>query len=137
MQSFFNGTFPGKAWHHREHIIMAAWHLLRYPEAECLERIRTEIKRYNVSQGGVNSDTSGYHETLTQFWLRLTADALAQQPKHWDELERLRLVADQYGSQARLYLDYYGFDVVGSTAARKNWIDPDLQPLPRSPGFPL
>ena len=59
IDAFLAGTFPGDLWHHREHIIMAGWHLLRYPEAETIERIREAIKRYRIARGGENDDTSG------------------------------------------------------------------------------
>ena len=31
------------------------------------------IRRYNESVGGVNSDTEGYHETITQVFIRTSA----------------------------------------------------------------
>jgi hypothetical protein len=128
--AFLAGTFPGELWHHREHIIMGGWHLLRYSEAETIERIREAIKRYRIARGGVNDDTSGYHETLTLFWIRLSAAALAQQPTGLSERQRLKLLADDLGAQTQLFAEYYSFDVLNSTPARLNWVEPDLRPLP-------
>ena len=132
INAFLDSTFPGELWHHREHIIMAGWHLLRYSEAETIERIREAIKRYRIARGGTNDDTSGYHETLTIFWIRLSGHGLAQQPAGLDDRQRLRLLADEYGPRTRLYLEYYSFDVLASTPARLSWMEPDLQPLPNS-----
>jgi hypothetical protein len=131
IDAFLDTSFPGELWHHREHIIMAGWHLLRHPEAETMDRVRESIKRYALARGGKNDDTSGYHETLTRFWIRLSADGLAQQPADMPERERLKQIADQLGPQTKLYTDYYGFDVVNSTPARRGWIEPDLKALPK------
>jgi hypothetical protein len=128
--AFLDSSFPGDLWHHREHIIMAGWHLLRYSEAETIGRIREAIKRYRIARGGVNDETSGYHETLTLFWIRLSAAGLAQQPAGLDERQRLKQIADNLGSQTRLYTEYYSFDVPNSTPARLNWVEPDLRALP-------
>ena len=136
MQGFFDGTFPGKEWHHREHVIMAGWHLLRFSEAETIERTSEAIKRYNLSQGGQNTDSSGYHHTLTVLWVRIAGHALAQQPMGLGERERLRLLADEYSAKTRLYQEYYSYDVVKSTAARLNWVEPDLRRLPEISGEP-
>ena len=136
MEGFFNGTFPGKDWHHREHVIMAGWYLLRYSEAETIERASEAIKRYNISQGGQNTDSSGYHHTLTVLWVRIMGHALARQPAGLGECERLRLLADEYSTQTRLYQEYYSFDVVKSTAARLSWVEPDLRRLPEISGGP-
>jgi len=38
------------------------------------------IRRYNQSVGGVNSDTGGYHETITQASLHMTRALLAVLP---------------------------------------------------------
>jgi hypothetical protein len=129
--AFLAGTFPGDKWHHREHIIMAGWHLLRYPEAETIERLRVAIKNYRLARGGANDETSGYHETLTLFWIRLTAHGLAQQPEGLPERERLRRLADELGPQTQLHREYYSYDVPNSTPARLAWLAPDLKALPR------
>ena len=131
--AFLDCTFPGNLWHHREHIIMAGWHLLRYSEAETIAQTREAIKRYRLARGGANDATSGYHETLTVFWIRLTGVALARHSDTTDEVTRLCAVADELGPKTRLYFDYYSYDVLNSTPARLQWMEPDLKPLPALP----
>jgi hypothetical protein len=135
--AFLDGTFPGDQWHHREHIVMAAWHLTRYDEADTIERIRAAIKHYRIARGGLNDETSGYHETLTLFWIRLTAEALGRQPSQWTARERIFAVANELGPQTRLDREYYSFDALASTAARLAWIAPDRKPLPAAPKTPI
>ena len=43
----------------------------RVPQEEATSRIREGIQHYNRSVGTINSDHSGYHETLTVFWMAI------------------------------------------------------------------
>ena len=129
IQSFENGTFPATSWTHAAHVTMGAWYLLSLPAADAATKIREGIARYNVAQGNQNTDESGYHETLTIFWIAIIRDALARLDAAMTKVEKVRATVDEYGSRARLHQDYYSFDVVRSVAARKAWIPPDLLSL--------
>lgn len=127
--SFLEGALPAANWHHREHVIMAAWHLLRHSADDAIPLIRERIQRYNEASGGQNTATSGYHETLTIFWIRILAHRLGQLDG-LDPLDKVRTLADEFGSCGGLFRDYYSFDVVKSAEARLGWIEPDLAALP-------
>jgi hypothetical protein len=45
-------------------------------------------------------------------------------------LEAVRAVVDAFGEQRALHKLYYSTDIVANTAARRVWVEPDLQPLP-------
>jgi hypothetical protein len=62
---FEDGTWPKAQWTHAAHLALGACYILKGNRA--LDRLRTGIPRYNISQGGANTDDSGYHETLTCF----------------------------------------------------------------------
>lgn len=125
---FEAGTYPIDKWKHREHVIMASWYLLKLTTHEATPTIRAGIQRYNVSQGGQNTSTSGYHETLTILWIHILASAL--QSAKGDVLTRVRAMAAEFGMKAGLYHDYYSYDVLESVEARYQWMEPDLKPLP-------
>lgn len=129
IQAFLDGALPAADFHHREHVVMAGWHLLRSPAEEALTNVRSAVSRYLAAQGVQSTDTSGYHETLTVFWMRVLDRALRTQPAGLTERERLAALADQFGRRTHLYRDYYSFDVMKSTDARQGWIEPDLRPL--------
>lgn len=43
------------------------WYAQQFSEEEALAKLTDAIKNYNISVGTENTDTSGYHETLTVF----------------------------------------------------------------------
>jgi hypothetical protein len=129
IQSFRDGTFPAERWHHREHVIMAAWHLLKHSVDEATPLIRERIKRYNEASGGQNTAASGYHETLTIFWIRILAHRLGELDG-LGPFEKIQALANEFGNRGGLFREYYSFDVAKSTEARVDWIEPDLAALP-------
>src|SRR3546814_10901893 len=62
---FCAGTLPKEEWTHRAHFSTALWLMLRRPDIVPERDMAGMIAAYNESVGGVNSDTSGYHETIT------------------------------------------------------------------------
>lgn len=125
---FIDLTLPKAEWTHEAHFRVALWHLLRYSPAETLERLRAGISRYNQAVGGINSDTMGYHETITRFYVWAVARFLdtADRSTPIDELEAAlysavgdKSLPERYWSKPRL----------DSVAARRGWLGPDLHPL--------
>ena len=130
--AFIDCTLPKVEWTHEAHLRVGLWHRLQMPAQTALEALRERISRYNVSQGGVNSDTDGYHETITRLYVILidrfvTADDGASTP---DALADA-LIA-QLGHRD-VPLRYYTHDRLFSVAARRAWVPPDLEPLAPGP----
>lgn len=123
---FENGTFPASQYHHAEHLAVAVCYLLSSNDEEATTRMRDRIRAYNVAQGGSNTETSGYHETLTVFWLQLIR---ANLPGGVSRLEAVKQIQKQFGLTRDLFRQYYSFDVVNSKEARAWWIAPDLRPV--------
>ncbi len=71
-----------------------------------------------------NTDSSGYHETLTRFWLGIVAKDLEGAT---DAFEGACQAVSKLGGQGDLFKLYYSFDVVGNAAARRSWIAPDQE----------
>ena len=61
-------TLPRAEWTHRAHVLAATALVRRHGGAEALARLRLAIPRYNEATGTANTDTSGYHDTLTVFY---------------------------------------------------------------------
>lgn len=130
LRGFEDGTWPVKEWTHRSHVIMAACYLTTLNETAATPVIRDNIRRYNLAQGGQNTDTSGYHETLTIFWIRVIDRFLESLPASLSRLDKIRAAADEFGGRGRLFEEFWTFDVVKSVEARRRWIAPDRRPLP-------
>ena len=127
LRAFESGTFPAADFHHQEHLIVAACYLLEADDEDAAARTRTNIRRYNESQGGKNTEDAGYHETLTIFWLRLIR---AHLPLGLNRLTAVQTVVGQFATNRDLFGEYYSFDVVKSRDARLSWVAPDLKDLP-------
>ncbi len=122
-------TLPKAQWTHAAHFAAALW-LLRWQRNFHAPRDMPDIiRRYNVATGGVNSDSEGYHETITQASLRAAAAALAAAPGQPLATVLADLLASPYGRSDWL-LAHWSRDQLFSTAARREWLAPDIAPLP-------
>jgi hypothetical protein len=132
---FIGRTLPKGAWTHRAHLRVGLWHVRRFGPDRALDLLRERIARYNESVGTANTDTSGYHETLTVVYVRLIADFAGRgcSPTRpvgrgsnpaTDDLEA-RLVAAL--DDRAIPLRYYSRERLFSTEARRHWVPPDLE----------
>ena len=62
-------TLTRPEWTHEAHLAATAYLLLRRPDVDLDAELPGIIRRFNESVGGVNSDTEGYHETITRCFL--------------------------------------------------------------------
>src|SRR5438067_12891353 len=65
-------------WTHEAHLAATLWLLVERPDIVPERDLPHLIRRFNESVGGVNSDTEGYHETITQCFLRGVRGYLAR-----------------------------------------------------------
>lgn len=132
VEAFLACTLPRQEWTHHAHLRVGLWHLLHLGPDEALAQLRERIQRYNLSIGGANTATSGYHETITRFYVWLIARFVASA----DRSLPLDTLADElircHGDRD-LPLRYYTQDRLQSVAARLCWLEPDLLPLEKPP----
>ena len=125
-------SLPKEQWTHAAHL-SATLRLVR-TRNEGLERDMPGIIRsYNAAVGGVNDDTSGYHETITQAYLagiRAFAAGLAAATS--DAQAAAALLATPMGDKA-WPLTHWSRGRLFSVEARRGWVDPDLKPLDHPP----
>ena len=117
-------TLPKGEWTHHAHLRAGLWHVWHHGADGAVPLLRERITAYNASVGTANTDTSGYHETITRFYVIVIAGFL----DGVDRAERLDAVADRliavHGDPA-LPLRYYSKRTLFSTAARRAWVEPD------------
>jgi hypothetical protein len=90
--------------------------------------MRTCVRRYNEAVGGKNTATSGYHETITVFWIKVLEVLL----RHAQPIARPQFAAlavERFASQRDLFRRFYDFDVVASIEARAEWIPPTREEI--------
>ncbi|MEZ5039958.1 MAG: hypothetical protein R2828_08700 [Saprospiraceae bacterium] len=127
VHSFIAQTLPKEAWTHEAHLTVALWHLHVYSKDEAICFLRSRIITYNQVVGTENSPTSGYHETMTLFWIWIMDEFLKHNA---GELETLmtRFLHSKYADR-QLPLKFYSRAHLFSTKGRAIWIAPDLQAL--------
>ena len=120
-------TLPKPEWTHAAHFACALWVLTR-PEMDAFRDVPGLIRAYNAATGVSNTDTDGYHETITQASLRAAAAWLASHPGP-RAAALAALLASRFGRSDWL-LAYWSREVLFSVEARRGWVEPDLQALP-------
>ena len=121
-------TLPKAEWTHVAHFAAAAW-VLRRPDMEAARDMPGLIRAYNEATGVHNTDTTGYHETITLASLRAARAWLRGRPGVPTYAALNELLAAQYG-RADWLLGYWSKPVLFSREARRAWVDPDLRALP-------
>lgn len=122
-------SLPKPLWTHRAHFATALWLLARRPDLDVPRAMPGLIRAYNESTGVANTDTSGYHETITQASLRAAAAFLRAHAGAPLFSVCNALMASPLGRSDWL-MTYWSKDVLFSADARRAWVPPDLKPLP-------
>jgi hypothetical protein len=120
-------TLPKSGWTHAAHFAAAFW-LLRHRGDAVFADLPPLIRAYNESTGVANTDTSGYHETITVASLRVARAWLAERPGVSLHAALAELLTSRYGRSGWL-LAYWSRELLFSAAARRAWVDPDLRPF--------
>lgn len=117
-------------WTHEAHLAATLYLARERPDIALERELPALIRRFNESVGGVNDDTQGYHETMTQVFLRGVRAHLAECPEAIP-LEACvnALLASDCGARA-WPLKFYSHERLFSVEARRMFVSSDLTPLP-------
>ncbi len=121
-------TLPRPQWTHEAHLAACLW-LVRTRSDILLETELPDIIRaYNESVGGINDDTQGYHETLTQFYIA-TVRVHQRETQASSLCDAVNMLLASARGRRDWPLRFYSRDLLFCVAARRKFIDPDLLPL--------
>jgi hypothetical protein len=134
LSRFEAGTFPLAEWHHRQHIKVAYLYLCAHPFDLAIERMRTGIRALNAAHSVPDELTRGYHETMTQAWMRLVQVTLCEYGPAGSADEFFEL-HPQLAEKKVLRL-FYSRQGMMSAEAKARFVEPDLAPLPKSQKVP-
>lgn len=121
-------TLPKAEWTHEAHLAACTWLLLERPDVDPETQLPDIIRSYNVAVGGVNDDTQGYHETLTQLYIRGVRQHLAAHGEG-DLLDTVNALLAGPKAQRSWPLEHYSRELLFSVSARRGWVEPDLAPI--------
>ena len=123
-------TLPRAEWTHEAHLAATTYLLLKHSEIDFDRELRGIISRYNESVGGRNTDTEGYHNTITRAYLRgillFLEESDAARPIH--ELVNELLLSPM--GRRDWPLRFWSKERLMSVEARRGWVEPDLQAMP-------
>lgn len=119
-------TATREEWTHEAHLAATAYLLLRRPDIDLDGALPGIISHFNESVGGVNSDTEGYHETITRSFLR-GVRLFLQESDTSEPLYMLvnKLLLSPMGRRD-WPLRFYSRDLLFSVEARLFHVPPDL-----------
>lgn len=125
IERFENCTVNAAEWTHAAHLTAAAWYVLHHDLPEAINKMRAGILRLNEAHGTPNTETRGYHETLTVFWVRRAADFFGAVKDENLSIETINEFIARH-ADSRLPLGFYSAEVLFSPAARARFVAPDL-----------
>ena len=124
-------SLPKAQWTHAGHFAAALWLLARRPDIDASRQMPGIIRAYNEATGVANTDTGGYHETITQASLRAARAFLAERPGAPLHEVVDALMASPLGKTDWL-LAHWTRETLFCVEARRAWVEPDVQALPYS-----
>lgn len=123
-----SGDLPKPEWTHAAHLVAGAMMVDRWGVDEAKARMPGIIRNYNVASGGRNTDTEGYHHTLTLFFLHEINRFLKNNAEGALSEKITTLLASDM-AQTEYPLGYYTKETLFSLEARKGWVEPDVKAL--------
>ncbi|MFT6246161.1 MAG: hypothetical protein ACJA0U_002532 [Salibacteraceae bacterium] len=128
MRRFETRKLLKEEWTHEAHLVVVIDYCSTYTLSEALGLSLENISKHNESTGGINTDTDGYHETITKFWL-IIADKFLENNSFESSLEACNAFINSKFGGSKFPFTYYSENVLFSAQARHNWIEPDLKPI--------
>jgi hypothetical protein len=123
-------TLPREEWTHEAHLAATTYLLIRRADVDLDVELPGIIRRYNESVGGVNTDSEGYHETITRSFLHgvrlFLAEADSDAPLH--QLVNGVLLSPM--GRRDWPLRFYSRERLFSVEARRSFVVPDIAALP-------
>ncbi|MGH1362127.1 MAG: hypothetical protein ACRBF0_01130 [Calditrichia bacterium] len=132
VNNFLNKKLPRSRWTHQAHLIVGTAMYLRYGLEKGVDIMRHRVVQYNVSCGVENTLTSGYHETITVFYMIMISYKLRTVAGAFSEMGKYLHILNSELAKPGILGEFYSNSLLCSEAARTNWVDPDLQQLPHS-----
>ena len=117
-------------WTHEAHLAACLYIVAERQDIVAERELPRFIRRFNESVGGVNSDTEGYHETITQCFLRGVRHYLARTDPALPLVEKVNGLLEAPEGKRDWPLRFYSKGLLFSVPARLNLVPPDLGPLP-------
>jgi hypothetical protein len=128
-ERFRTCTLPHGEWTHTAHLRVGTWHVHHFGADAALAMLRTRIRRLNDFHGTPNSETRGYHETITVAYVRLIEEFLGTDRADGGLEARVALLLASPIARPNVLTTFWTPALLFSPRARAEWVAPDLAPL--------
>ncbi len=130
VQQFLTCQLPKGEFTHEAHLITALYLLAQHGD-RTLPVLRQHLKDYLKSVGVESTDSSGYHETLTVYWLYQLKKRFSDEhgAVKWNQDHVDDIIEDFDLTERNLWLENYSRELMMSAKARKGFVAPDIKPL--------
>lgn len=123
-------TLPREEWTHEAHLAACCWLLTERPGIDAARDLPDIIRNYNASVGGVNDDTQGYHETITQLYVAAVRLWLSEAGAGDGLCEQVNALLVSPLGKRDWPLTLYSRERLFSVEARRGLVMPDLGEWP-------
>ena len=123
--AFEAGDVPPAQFRHRDHVRLAYIYLCEFDPDSANDRMRSALLGFLKAN---NIPLGKYHETLSRSWINAV--------RHFMDIEEPSSCFEEFlakGMQllnAELMLTHYSCEVLFSKRARRQFLEPDLKPIP-------
>lgn len=118
-------SLPRAEWTHEAHLAACTWIVRDRPDIVPERDMAGIISGYNEAVGGVNDDTQGYHETITQVYIAGVKAHLAEVAASLALFEAVNALLLSPRGRRDLPLRFYSKELLFSVPARRGFVEPD------------
>ena len=123
-------TLTRPEWTHEAHLAACLYLVAERPDLAAERDLPGLIRRFNESVGGVNDDMQGYHETITQCFIRAVRAYLARADPALPLAEKVNGLLLAPEGRRDWPLRFWSAELLFSREARLGWVEPDLAEVP-------
>ncbi|RUS91311.1 hypothetical protein EGW08_000925 [Elysia chlorotica] len=127
LKAFEDATLPFEDWTHQAHLRMAWNYIKEHGKEGAVPYIKLGIQKFN--ERNQDKVSTGYHETITMFFIHLVSDAIVQSVYANETFESF-LTNNGHLLDKDILLQYYSIETLHQELARNKFIPPDKKPLP-------
>ena len=123
VEAFEACSFNPSEFRHYQHLTVALWYVRHVSPEEAAAKMTSGIRRLAETYG-----KTGYHETITLFWLRVVSDFAAKIDRESSLANTANRLIDLHDDK-NLIGEYYSAELLASSRAKAQWVEPDLKKL--------
>ena len=118
--------FPAADFDHRAHLRLAYIYLCEHDTREATELMRETLQRFQLHKG---VDPAKYHATITRAWILAVRHFMAKAGEA-DSADEF-IDSNPQMLDSKIMMTHYSAAVLFSDRARGEFVEPDLDPIPR------